>query len=65
MIRDTGTTVSSFLKVAYEALCDAFVANTPNVPQLPTVEMFDTCYNLSRFVYHILVVLFYFSSGKS
>ena len=65
MIRDTGTTVSSFLKVAYEALCDAFVAKTPNVPQLPTVEMFDTCYNLSGFVYHIPVVSFYFPSEKS
>ena len=63
MIRDTGTTVSSFLKVAYEALWDAFVANTPNVPQLPTVEMFDTCYNLSRFVYHILIISFYFPKG--
>ena len=63
VIMDTGTTVSNFPKVAYEALRDAFVAKTTNVPQLPGVEMFDTCYNLSGFVYHIPIVSFYFLSG--
>ena len=63
VIMDTGTTVSSFPKVAYEALRDAFVAKTTNVPRLPGVEMFDSCYNLSRFVYHIPIVSFYFPSG--
>ncbi|XP_030972989.1 protein ASPARTIC PROTEASE IN GUARD CELL 2-like [Quercus lobata] len=62
VIMDTGT-VSSFRKVAYEALCDAFVAKTTNVPRLPGVEMFDTCYNLSGFVYRIPIISFYFSSG--
>ena len=63
VIMDTGTTVSSFPKVAYEALRDAFVAKTTNVPRLPGVEMFDTCYNLSGFVYRIPIISFYFSSG--
>ena len=58
-----GTNVSSFSKVAYEALCDAFLAKTTNVPRLPGVEMFDTCYNLSGFVYHILIISFYFPRG--
>ncbi|XP_050243863.1 protein ASPARTIC PROTEASE IN GUARD CELL 2-like [Quercus robur] len=62
VIMDTGT-MSSFRKVAYEALRDAFVAKTTNVPRLPGVEMFDTCYNLSGFVYRIPIILFYFSSG--
>ena len=60
---DTGTTVSSFPKVAYEALRDAFVAKTTNVPRLPGVEMFDTCYNLSWFVYHVAIISFYYLSG--
>ena len=60
---DTGTTVSSIPKVAYEALRDAFVAKTTKVPRLPVVEMFDTCYNLSGFLYHLLIISFYFSSG--
>ncbi|XP_030972976.1 protein ASPARTIC PROTEASE IN GUARD CELL 2-like [Quercus lobata] len=60
---DTGTTVSSFPKVAYEALRDAFVAKTTNVPRLARVEMFYTCYNLSGFVYRIPIISFYFSSG--
>ena len=60
---DTGTIVSSFPKLAYEVLRDAFVAKTMNFPQLPGVEMFDTCYNLSGFVYHIPIVSFYFPSG--
>ena len=32
VIMDTNTTVSSFPKVAYEVLRDAFVAKTMNVP---------------------------------
>ena len=63
VIMDTNTTVSSFPKVAYEVLRDAFVAKTMNVPRLPGVEMFDTCYNFSGFVYHISIISFYFSSG--
>ena len=47
VIMDRGTIVTSFPKVAYEALRDAFVAKTTNVPRLPGVEMFDSCYNLS------------------
>ena len=63
VIMDTGTTVTSFSKVAYEALRDDFVAKTTNVPRLPGVEMFDNCYNLSGFVYHIPIVSLYFPSG--
>ena len=55
--------MSSFPKVAYEALRDAFLAKTTNVPWLPRVEMFDTCYNLSWFVYHIPIISFYFPRG--
>ena len=60
VIMDTGTTVSSFPKVAYEVLRDAFVAKTTNVPRLPGVQMFDLCYNLSWFLYHFTdhIVLF-------
>ena len=63
VIMDTGTTVTSFSKVAYEALRDAFIVKTTNVPRLPRVEMFDNCYNLSGFVYHIPIVSLYFPSG--
>ena len=63
VIIDTGTIVSSFPKVAYEALGDTFLAKTTNVPQLPGVEMFDNCYNFSGFVYHIPIVSFYFPRG--
>ena len=60
---DTGTTVSSFPKLAYEVLRDAFVAKTMNFPQLPGVEMFVTCYNLSWFVYNVSIIWFYYLSG--
>ena len=60
---DMSTTVSSFSKVAYEALRDALVTKTTNVRRLPGVEMFDTCYNLTGFVYRTQIILFYFSSG--
>ncbi|KAL0000273.1 hypothetical protein SO802_019875 [Lithocarpus litseifolius] len=63
VIMDTGTTVSRFSKVAYEALRDTFVAKTTDVPWLLGVDMFDTCYNLSGFVYQLPVISFYFSSG--
>ena len=63
VIMDTCTTVTSFPKVAYEALRDAFVAKTTNVHRLPGVEMFDTCYNLSWFVYHVPIISFYYLSG--
>ena len=60
---DTGTTVSSFPKVAFEALHDAFVAKTTNAPWLLGVEMFDTSYNLCGFVYNMPIISFYFLSG--
>ena len=63
VIMDTATIVSSFPKVAYEVLRDAFVANTTNVHRLSGVEMFDTCYNLSWFVYHMPIISFYYLSG--
>ena len=63
VIMDTGTAVSSFPKVAYEVLGDAFVAKTMNVPWLPGVEIIDTCYNFSGFVYRIPIISFYFSNG--
>ena len=63
VIMDTGTTVSSFPKVAFEALRDAFVAKTTNVPRLLGIEMFDTSDNLCGFVYNMPIISFYFSSG--
>ena len=63
VIIDTGNTMSSFPKVAYEASRDAFIAKTTNVPQPPRVEMFDTCFNLSGLLCHIPIVSFYFLSG--
>ena len=62
VIMDTGTTLSSFPKVAYKALCGTFVAKTTNVPWPPEVEMFDNFYNLSGFIYYIPIVSFYFPS---
>ena len=63
VIIDTGNTMSSFPKVAYEASRDAFIAKTTNVPQPPRVEMLDTCFNLSGLLCHIPIVSFYFPSG--
>ncbi|KAK7849372.1 protein aspartic protease in guard cell 2 [Quercus suber] len=53
---DIGTTVSRFSKVAYEALRDTFVAKITDVPQLPRVDMFEKCYNLSGFVYQLPII---------
>lgn len=63
VIMDAGTTVSRFSKMAYEALRDTFVVKTIDVPRLPRVDMFDTCYNLSGFEYQLPIISFYFSSG--
>ncbi|KAL0000300.1 hypothetical protein SO802_019902 [Lithocarpus litseifolius] len=46
VIMDSGTTVSRFPKVAYEAFCDAFIAQTMDIPRAPGVDLFDTCFSL-------------------
>ncbi|KAK9985238.1 hypothetical protein SO802_034763 [Lithocarpus litseifolius] len=46
VIMDSGTTVSRFPKVAYEAFRDAFIAQTMDIPQAPGVDLFDTCFSL-------------------
>ena len=46
VIMDSGTTMSRFPKVAYEAFRDAFIAQTMDIPRAPRVYMFDTCFSL-------------------
>ena len=46
VIMDLGTTASRFPKVAYEAFCDAFIAQTMDIPRAPELYMFDTCFSL-------------------
>ncbi|KAH1074004.1 hypothetical protein J1N35_026332 [Gossypium stocksii] len=64
VVMDTGTAVSRFPTLAYNALRDAFIAQTANLPRISTVSIFDTCYNLSDFVtIRVPTVSFYFSGG--
>ena len=46
VIMDSGTTVSRFPKVAYEAFRDAFIAQTMDIPRALGVDLFDTCFSL-------------------
>ncbi|KAK3224808.1 hypothetical protein Dsin_004670 [Dipteronia sinensis] len=66
VIIDTGTAVTRLPTVAYEALRDAFTAETrnKNIPRAPRVSIFDTCYNLHGLgTVEFPVVSFYFSGG--
>lgn len=64
VIMDTGTAVTRFPVPAYEALRDAFIAGTTDLPRASGVSIFDTCYNLFRFeAIRVPTVSFYFSGG--
>ncbi|XP_022726387.1 protein ASPARTIC PROTEASE IN GUARD CELL 2-like [Durio zibethinus] len=64
VVMDTGTAVTRFPTLAYNALRDAFIAQTANLPRASGVSIFDTCYNLSEFVsVRVPTMSFYFSGG--
>ncbi|XP_058097811.1 protein ASPARTIC PROTEASE IN GUARD CELL 2-like [Magnolia sinica] len=64
VVMDTGTAVTRLSKPAYEALRDAFVAGTVNLPTATGPSLFDTCYDLSGFEsVRVPTVSFYFSGG--
>ncbi|KAJ6289179.1 hypothetical protein OIU76_025061 [Salix suchowensis] len=47
---DTGTAVTRFPTVAYEAFRNAFIEQTQNLPRASAVSIFDTCFNLFGFL---------------
>ncbi|XP_030936752.1 protein ASPARTIC PROTEASE IN GUARD CELL 2-like [Quercus lobata] len=61
VIIDSGTTVSRFPKVAYEAFRDAFIAQTMDIPRAPGVDLFDTCFNLPNTIDMPLVSFHFWS----
>ncbi|CAL2232862.1 unnamed protein product [Prunus armeniaca] len=65
VVMDTGTAVTRFPTVAYEAFRDSFVQQTANLPRLSSgVSIFDTCYDLNGFVsVRVPTVSFYFSGA--
>ncbi|KAK8493339.1 hypothetical protein V6N13_046723 [Hibiscus sabdariffa] len=64
VVMDTGTAITRLPTMAYNALRDAFIAQTPSLPRIPGVSIFDTCYNVSGFVtIQVPTVSFYFSDG--
>ncbi|KAJ4832269.1 hypothetical protein Tsubulata_012213 [Turnera subulata] len=46
VIIDTGTTLTRLPTIAYEALRDAYLAQTRSIPRVPPVGEFEICYNL-------------------
>jgi subtilisin family serine protease len=64
VVMDTGTAVTRFPTLAYEAFRNAFIAQTANLPRASGVSIFDTCYDLFGFVsVRVPTVSFYFSGG--
>ncbi|KAF9678967.1 hypothetical protein SADUNF_Sadunf07G0091300 [Salix dunnii] len=64
VVMDTGTAVTRFPTVAYEAFRNAFIDQTQNLPRASGVSIFDTCYNLFGFLsVRVPTVSFYFSGG--
>ncbi|KAJ6305610.1 hypothetical protein OIU78_021039 [Salix suchowensis] len=64
VVMDTGTAVTRFPTVAYEAFRDAFIGQTGNLPRASGISIFDTCYNLFGFLsVRVPTVSFYFSGG--
>ncbi|XP_050373286.1 protein ASPARTIC PROTEASE IN GUARD CELL 2 [Argentina anserina] len=64
VVMDTGTAVTRFPTLAYEAFRDTFVEQTANLPRVSGVSIFDTCYDLNGFVsVRVPTVSFYFSGG--
>ncbi|MBA0719011.1 hypothetical protein Golax_006720 [Gossypium laxum] len=66
VIVDCGTAITRFQAEAYNALRDAFVKLSPDLPTTGGVALFDTCYNLaSRTSVKVPKVAFHFSGGMS
>ncbi|PRQ41455.1 putative nepenthesin [Rosa chinensis] len=64
VVMDTGTAVTRFPTLAYQAFRDAFLQQTANLPRVSGVSIFDTCYDLNGFVsVRVPTVSFYFSGG--
>ncbi|XWS63267.1 hypothetical protein CRYUN_Cryun06bG0080500 [Craigia yunnanensis] len=64
VVMDTGTAVTRFPTLAYNAFRDAFISQTANLPRASGVSIFDTCYNLSGFIsVRVPTVSFYLSGG--
>lgn len=66
IIVDSGTAVTRLKTEAYNAVRDAFVRLTKNLPTSSSYAIFDTCYDLSSFKQvSIPTVSFRFAGGKS
>ncbi|PON68177.1 Aspartic peptidase [Parasponia andersonii] len=64
VVMDTGTAVTRFPTLAYEAFRDAFNQQTANLPRASGVSIFDTCYDLYGFVsVRVPTISFYLSGG--
>lgn len=65
VIVDSGTAVTRLPSVAYNALRDAFLEGTKELPSATGVALFDTCYDLSKKKsVQVPTVSFHFSNGK-
>ncbi|KAG2667358.1 hypothetical protein I3760_15G110100 [Carya illinoinensis] len=66
IIIDSGTVITRLQTQAYNALRDAFVRLTRDLPSTRGVALFDTCYDLSsRTSVQVPTVSFRFSGGES
>ncbi|GMJ06595.1 ASPARTIC PROTEASE IN GUARD CELL 1 [Hibiscus trionum] len=66
VIVDCGTAITRLQTQAYNALRDAFVSLTRDLPTTSGVALFDTCYDLSsRSSVRVPTVAFNFGDGKS
>lgn len=66
VIVDSGTAVTRLQTEAYNALRDAFVKGTKNLPSAKGVALFDTCFDLSSMKsVEVPTVSFHFSNGKA
>ncbi|KAK8267266.1 hypothetical protein V6Z12_D12G301600 [Gossypium hirsutum] len=66
VIVDCGTAITRLQAEAYNALRDAFVKLSPDLPTTGGVALFDTCYDLSsRTSVRVPSVAFHFSGGMS
>lgn len=63
VIMDTGTTVTRFPKLVYEAFRDTYIAQNPSLPRAPGVEILDLCYDSELQVTSVSTGAFYFSGG--
>ncbi|TYH98316.1 hypothetical protein ES332_A12G301800v1 [Gossypium tomentosum] len=66
VIVDCGTAITRLQAEAYNALRDAFVKLTPDLPTTGGFALFDTCYDLSsRTSVRVPTVAFHFGGGMS